>query len=87
MVVVESRYAGELIRRLKGTESFITVDAFRMKPVVEGSRDVMGPDRKAYGSQGIVRLEVVAESLVFQLEGGRVTTPPPAKPAAAPVKT
>jgi len=87
MVVVESRYAGELIRRLKGTESFITVDAFRMKPVVEGSRDVMGPDRKTYGPQGIVRLEVVAESLVFQLEGGRVTTPPPAKPAAAPVKT
>jgi hypothetical protein len=87
IVVVESRFAGELIRRLKGTESFITVDAFRMKPVVEGSRDVMGPDRKTYGTQGIVRLEVVAESLVFQLEGGRVTTPPPAKPAAAPVKT
>ncbi|MBE3097135.1 MAG: hypothetical protein IMZ44_08385 [Planctomycetes bacterium] len=81
IVVVESRFAGELIRRLKGTESFITVDAFRMKPVVEGSRDVMGPDRRAYGSQGIVRLEVVAESLVFQLERGRVTTPPPAKPA------
>ena len=87
IVVVESRFAGELIRRLKGTESFITVDAFRMKPVVEGSRDVMGPDRKTYGSQGIVRLEVVAESLVFQLEGGRVTTPPPAKPAAAPAKS
>jgi len=87
IVVVESRFAGELIRRLKGTESFITVDAFRMKPVVEGSRDVMGPDRKTYGSQGVVRLEVVAESLVFQLEGGRVTTPPPAKPAAAPVKS
>ena len=81
IVVVESRFAGELIRRLKGTESFITVDAFRMKPVVEGSRDVMGPDRKTYGSQGVVRLEVVAESLVFQLEGGRVTKPPPAKPA------
>jgi len=87
IVVVESRFAGELIRRLKGTESFITVGAFRMKPVVEGSRDVMGLDRKTYGSQGIVRLEVVAESLVFQLEGGRVTTPPPAKPAAAPVKS
>ena len=84
IVVVESRLAGELIRRLKGTESFITVDAFRMKPVVESSRDMMGPDRKTYGSQGIVRLEVVAESLVFQLEGGRVTSRPGDPPSAVP---
>ena len=84
IVVVEMRFAGELIRRLKGTESFITVDAFRMKPVVEGSRDMMGPDRKTYGSQGIVRLEVVAESLVFQLEGGRVTSRPGDPPSAVP---
>jgi len=87
IVIVESRYSGELVRRLKGTESFISVDAVRLKPVVEGSRDVMGPRRDVYGSQGLVRLEVVAESLVFQLEGGRITTLPPAKPAAAPAKS
>ncbi|MBM4019667.1 MAG: hypothetical protein FJ288_15325 [Planctomycetes bacterium] len=76
IVVVESRYAGDFVRRIKGTESCLSVAAFRMKPLVEGSREAMGPDRKAYGTQGIVRLEVVAESLVFQLEGGRVTTLP-----------
>jgi len=81
VVVVESRYSGELIRRLKGTESFISVAALREKPLVDNSKEMMAP-RKDYGPQrGIVRLEVVAESLVFQLEGGRVTTLP-AKPAA-----
>jgi hypothetical protein len=87
-VVVESRYSGELVRRLKGTESFITVDAFREKPITEASveraRDIMAPSRSIYGPRGIVRLEIVAESLIFQLEGGRITTSPaPKAPAAA----
>jgi len=79
-VVVESRYSGELIRRLRGTESFISVEAFRIKPLSENAKELMAP-RKDYGQQAIDRVEVVAESLLFQLEGGRVTTAP-AKPAA-----
>jgi hypothetical protein len=78
-VVLESRYAGELVRRLTGTESFLTVDAIQMKPITEymfqGSRDELADSRKMYGTQGVVLLEVVGESLVFQLEGGRLTTP------------
>jgi hypothetical protein len=88
VVVVESRYTGELIRRLKGTESFIGVEASRMRPVSDGSKELMGP-RKDYGTQqAIDRLEVVCESLVFQLEGGRVTTAPakPVAPAATKAK-
>jgi len=85
-VVVESRYSGELIRRLRGTESFISVEAFRIKPLSENAKELMAP-RKDYGvgmqqeQQAIDRVEVVAESLLFQLEGGRVTTAP-AKPVA-----
>ena len=82
-VIVESRYSGELVRRLKGTESFITVDAVRERPVVE-ARDCFAANRKDYGTQGIVRMEIVAESLVFQLEGGRITTPGARAPSAAP---
>jgi hypothetical protein len=84
VVVIESRYSGELIRRLKGTESFIGVGAFRLKPVSESAKELMG-SRRDYGAQAIDRLEVAAESLVFQLEGGRVTTVPakPVAPAAA----
>ena len=88
VVVVESRYTGELIRRLKGTESFISVEASRKRPVSDGSKELMGP-RKDYGTQqAINRLEVVCESLVFQLEGGRVTTAPakPVAPAATKAK-
>jgi len=88
VVVVESRYAGELLRRLKGTESFITVDGFAMLPLTEATFEkahpgLAAPSRKAYGSRGVVRLEVVAESMIFQLEGGRVTTPPVEAKAAA----
>jgi hypothetical protein len=87
VLVVESRYTGELIRRLKGTESFISVAAVRIKPLGDNSKEMMAP-RSHYGMhQAIDRLEVVAESLLFQLEGGRVTTAP-AKPAApAPTKS
>lgn len=85
-VVVESRYAGELIRRLKGAESFLSVDAVRERPVTDvsfdRSRDLLAPDRKAYGNRGIVRLEIVGESIIFDLEGGRVTVPPATPPAA-----
>jgi len=89
VVVVESRYAGEMIRRLKGTESFITVEAWRLKPItaasLERSHDVMASSREEYGPHGVVRLEVIGESLVFLLEGGRITTvPSSAAPAPAP---
>jgi hypothetical protein len=88
VVVVESRYTGELIRRLKGTESFIGVAAVRIKPLGDNSKEMMAP-RKDYGiQQAINRLEVVCESLVFQLAGGRVTTAPakPVAPAATKAK-
>jgi hypothetical protein len=89
VVVVESRYSGELTRRLKGRESFLTVAAAQERPIVEamfegGSRDWLAKDRQAYGPEGVVRLEIVGESLVFQLEGGRVTTPPLKETKAAP---
>lgn len=88
VVVIESRYAGELLRRLKGTESFITVAGFAMLPLTEatfekGHPGLAAPSRKVYGSRGVVCLEVVAESMIFQLEGGRVTTPPVEAKAAA----
>ncbi|MGB2974544.1 MAG: hypothetical protein WBD18_00710 [Phycisphaerae bacterium] len=91
VVVADSRKAGELLRRLKGTESFLNVEAWHMKPVmdrtVEGSKAFLAKSRQVYGPGGVVLLEVVGESLVFQLPGGRVTnpllpeTPPPAPPA------
>jgi hypothetical protein len=88
VVVVESRYAGDLIRRLKGTESFLTVNALRAKPVTEETilrgKDVIAESRKMYGTHGVVRLEVVGESLIFEFEGGRATTP---KGAAAESRT
>lgn len=80
VVVIESQYAGELVRRLKGTESFLAVDALQERPLTEsmfsGSRDWMAEKREVYGKRGVVRLEVVGESLIFQLDGGRLTTPP-----------
>jgi len=90
-VVVESQYAGELIRRLKGRETFLTVEAWRMKPITDVSfdrmRTLMVDSRDDYGRDGIALLEVVGESMVFQLPGGRVTTlaaaaQPPAGEAA-----
>jgi len=38
--------------------------------------DLLAYRREDYGDEGVVRLQVVGESLIFQLEGGRVTTPP-----------
>ena len=91
-VVVESRHAGELLRRLKDTESFLTVQAWRIRPITEGtlerSRDLLAPSLDDYGRQPVVRLEVIGESLVFQLEGGRVTTmPKTGAPGPAPTPT
>ncbi|KPK48374.1 MAG: hypothetical protein AMK72_07125 [Planctomycetes bacterium SM23_25] len=78
-VVVEARYAGELIRRLKGRETFLSVEAWRLRPITGDSfertgRSLMANVRDDYGKQGVAHLEVVGESLVFQLAGGRVTT-------------
>jgi len=95
VVIIEDRYVGELLRRLKGTESFLTIDAWRAKFITDGSfergREMMALQRDVYGPQGVVRLELTGESLVFQLPGGRVTTPlraapvePTPKPAEAP---
>lgn len=93
-VVVETRYVGELIRRLKGSESFLSVEAWRMTPVTEASfersRDLLALSREDYGPQGVAKLEVTGDSLVFQLPGGRITTlvkapePPKAEPKAEP---
>ena len=104
VVIVESRFAGELARRLVGTESFLSVDATQERPIVEasfsGTKDWVAPNRATYGDQGVVRMEIVGESLVFQLAGGRITTPPlikapekapepkpPEKPAKGPAAT
>ncbi|MGB2997691.1 MAG: hypothetical protein WBC59_03535 [Phycisphaerae bacterium] len=80
VVVVESRLCGELIRRLKGTESFFTVEAWRLEPIIEitfeRSGGLLATEREEYGSAGVVLLRVVGESLIFELQGGgRVTTP------------
>ena len=80
-VVIESRWSGELLRRLKGTESFLSVEAWRMKPIVPEAFErfrgsLLAWSREVYGNGGVVLLEVVGESLVFQLSGGRVTNPP-----------
>jgi len=80
-VVIESRRSGELLRRLKGTESFLSVDAWHMKPIVPEAFErfrgsLLASSRKVYGDGGVVLLEVVGESLVFRLAGGRVTNPP-----------
>jgi len=80
-VVIESRRSGELLRRLKGTESFLSVDAWHIKPIVPEAFErfrgsLLAPSREVYGTGGVVLLEVVGESLVFQLAGGRVTNPP-----------
>jgi len=78
-VVVEARYAGELLRRLRGTESLLSVEAYRMRPITyasfERATGLLAHRREDYGEAGVVRLQVVGESLIFQLEGGRVTTP------------
>lgn len=82
-VVARSNLAGELVRRIKDTESFLTVTAWRIEPITESSfathADLLaahvGERRKIYGPEGVVRLSIVGESLVFQLENGRVTTP------------
>lgn len=77
-VVVESPYAGELIRRLKGQETFLSVEAWRMNPITGISfsrlRTFMADVRGDYGKRGVALLEIVGESMVFQLAGGRVTT-------------
>jgi len=80
-VVIESRRSGELLRRLKGTESFLSVDAWHMKPIVPEAFErfrgsLLAWSRDLYGNGGVVLLEVVGESLVFRLAGGRVTNPP-----------
>jgi len=85
-IVAESAYAPELVRRLRGTESFLSVEAWRMTPITEAQfekskDDLMAYSRGDYGKAGVVRLEVVGESLIFELPGGRVTTPPGAAPA------
>lgn len=86
-VVVEAQYAGELVRRLKGRETFLSCEAWQMKPITdvsfERSNDFMGASREDYGKEGLVRLEVVGESLVFMLPGGRVTALAKAPAAAA----
>ena len=77
-VVVEGKYALELIRRLRGTESLLSVGAYRTRIITPASFERMGGflaySRDDYGDDGVVHLQVVGESLIFQLEGGRITT-------------
>ncbi|MBE3135133.1 MAG: hypothetical protein IMZ55_16830 [Acidobacteria bacterium] len=86
-VVIDARYAGELVRRLKGRESFLSVDAWRLTPINDATfersgKDLLALSRDDYGTQGVAKLEVTGESMVFQLPGSRVTTV--VKAAAAP---
>jgi len=77
-VIIEAKYSGELIRRLRGTESLLSVEAYHIRPITDasfgGANDLLAYTRDDYGDEGVVRLEVVGESLILQLEGGRVTT-------------
>jgi hypothetical protein len=78
-VVVEAKYAGELLRRIRGTESFLSVEAYRLEPITRTSFDrarneLLAYAREDYGTEGVVRLRVVGESLAFELAGGRITT-------------
>lgn len=78
VVVADARFAGELVRRLKGRESFLSVEGWRARPITDAAfergRDLLALERDDYGSHGVVRLEIIGESLAFQLEGGRITT-------------
>jgi len=78
-LVVEAKYAGELLRRLRGTESFLSVEASRMQPITyaifASANDLLAYQREDYGEAGVLRLQVVGESLVFELQGGRITAP------------
>lgn len=93
--VVDARYAGELVRRLKGRESFLSVDAWRLTPINDATferagKDLLALSRDDYGTQGVAKLEVTGESMVFQLPGSRITTvvkapaPPKTEPKAEP---
>lgn len=92
-VVADASRFGELVRRLKDTESFLAVGAVSVDPLTEGSfsknRGLLAPEMADYGNAGVVRLTLVAESLLFQLPDGRVTTPPEVLKAMqpAPAKT
>jgi hypothetical protein len=80
VVVVESAEAGELIGRVKGTESFLSVEGWQMRPIVQANfgrfKGLRGETRDVYGDEDIVYLEMIGESLIFQLPGGRVTVLP-----------
>jgi len=84
-VVADARYAGELVRRLKGRESFLSADAWRLTPINDATferagKDLLALSRDDYGTQGVVKLEVTGESMVFQLPGSRITTVKAAEP-------
>lgn len=79
-VIADNELGGMLIRELAGGESFITIEAVSIEAV---DRESIAKPRsdglkvaKLYGSRGLVRLIIIGESLVFELPGGRVTTPP-----------
>jgi len=87
-VVADARYYGELVRRLKDKETFITVKAWSAQPIVTEAqlarnRDLLATELDDYGRKegdpprvkrdALVRLVVVGESLAWTLDGGRVT--------------
>jgi len=88
VVVADARVFGDLVRRLKDRETFLTVDGALVEPITEksfaqGSKQFNVSDLKQYGGAPVVRLTLTGESLVFQLPEGRVTTPPEVLQAAA----
>ncbi len=80
VVVMDAARIGDLLGRLRGTPSHLMVEAWRMRPVTEGSiakfRDLLAESRLEYGMGPVARLEVVGTALIFQLEGGRITVVP-----------
>lgn len=88
VVVADARIFGDLMRRLKDRETFLTVDGALVEPITEkafaqGSKQFNVSDLKQYGGAPVVRLTLTGESLVLQLPEGRVTTPPEVLQAAA----
>jgi len=80
VVLADAEKFGDLLRRLRDHETFLTVDGIQVEPVTEATfsqaKSSAGAEIDQYGTGALVRLTVTGESLVFQLPDGRVTTPP-----------
>jgi len=101
-VVVDARYFGEVVRRLKDRETFINVKAWTVSPIVTEvqlarHRDLSATSLEDYGRKegdpprvvrdALVLLDVAGESLAWTLEGGRVTAAESSVPRATATAT